>query len=94
MTTVKKAEARDAEGLAQAITYAKYLYDHGAFGPLQQAEFFALVADEVIPPPPPPTESPAPSPAPPPAPAPASILESQDGVHSTATISAAKGVKK
>lgn len=47
----------DAEKVAQLVHDAKYLHDHGAFGPLAQAEFFKAVSAEVTPPPAPLTET-------------------------------------
>lgn len=47
----------DAEKVAQLVHDAKYLHDHGAFGPLAQAEFFKAVSAEVAPPPAPLTET-------------------------------------
>jgi hypothetical protein len=70
----------DAEKLTKLVTDAKYLYDHGVFTTLAQAEFFAAVSDAAAPAP-----APAPEPAPP-ASAPASISEGADGMVSTATI--------
>jgi hypothetical protein len=77
----------DAEKLTKLVQDAKYLFDHGAFTVLAQAEFFAALATEV-------------APAPPPAPPPAPLTEGSDGISATATTSsedaelAKKGAKK
>ena len=69
----------DAEKLTKLVLDAKYLYDHGVFTTLAQAEFFAAVAVEA-----------APAPPPAPAPAPASIAEGSDGMESTASVESSR----
>jgi hypothetical protein len=51
----------DADKVKSLVADAKYLYDHGAFSPLAQTEFFTALGAELadyVPP--------APSPSPPP----------------------------
>lgn len=48
----------DPAVVSKLVWDAKYLFDHGAFGPLQQAEFFKALAAEVAEPPPPPLDNP------------------------------------
>ena len=62
--TTKKVAPKDApvatvvdpEVVSKLVWDAKYLFDHGAFGPLQQAEFFKALIEQVEEPPPPPPE--------------------------------------
>ena len=53
---VEATPLMDPEVVSKLVWDAKYLFDHGAFGPLQQAEFFKALTLEVAAPPPPPPE--------------------------------------
>lgn len=61
--------------VTKIVQDAKYLFDHGAFTVLVQAEFFAALANELAAPPP--------SPAPPP---PDNIREAMDAMSATASV--------
>jgi len=56
MAEVEATPLMDAEVVSKLVWDAKYLFDHGAFGPLQQAEFFKALTEQVAAPPPPPPE--------------------------------------
>jgi hypothetical protein len=51
---VEATPLMDPEVVSKLVWDAKYLFDHGAFGPLQQAEFFKALIEQVEEPPPPP----------------------------------------
>jgi hypothetical protein len=51
---VEATPLMDPEVVSKLVWDAKYLFDHGAFGPLQQAEFFKALGEQVGDPPPPP----------------------------------------
>lgn len=70
----------DQAKVAELLTQAKYMFDHGAFGPLYQAEFFTAMAEAVTP-----TPTPTPAPTPEPTPAP-ELAEDADGVTATGTV--------
>jgi hypothetical protein len=55
---VEATPLMDPEVVSKLVWDAKYLFEHGAFGPLQQAEFFRALAAEVAAPPPPPAPAP------------------------------------
>jgi hypothetical protein len=50
---VEATPLMDPEVVSKLVWDAKYLFDHGAFGPLQQAEFFKALIEQVEAPPPP-----------------------------------------
>lgn len=56
MAEVEATPLMDVEVVSKLVWDAKYLFDHGAFGPLQQAEFFKALIEQVAAPPPPPPE--------------------------------------